>query len=139
MQGRKKQTKSFKKQCTVVVVHTTTSCYAAEELGRNPESKHQIQPEDGESRLTRDGTASRETQFSGANADREIFIFPVQLTTSRIGNLTRLILPLAIYVTSSIHTVHKSTSSDRSPTRDSSLVGLFVKAPPLKQDLGSSV
>ena len=34
----------------------------------------------------------RETKFSGANGDkREIFIFPVQLTTSRIGNLTRLI------------------------------------------------
>ena len=31
---------------------------------------------------------SRETKFSGANGDREIFIFPVQLTTSRIGNLT---------------------------------------------------
>ena len=30
---------------------------------------------------------SRETKFSGANADREIFIFPVQLTTSRTGNL----------------------------------------------------
>ena len=39
---------------------------------------------------------SRETKFSGANADSEIFIFPVQLTTSRIGNLTRLILTLAI-------------------------------------------
>ena len=34
---------------------------------------------------------SRETKFSGANADREIFIFPVQLTTSKIDNLTRLI------------------------------------------------
>ena len=30
---------------------------------------------------------SRETKFSGANGDREIFIFPVQVTTSRIGNL----------------------------------------------------
>ena len=30
------------------------------------------------------------------NKDREIFIFPVQLTTSRIDNLTRLILTLAI-------------------------------------------
>ena len=53
------------------------------------------------SRLTRDGTAepvSRD-QFSGANADREIFIFPVQLTTSRIGNHTRLIHTLAICVT----------------------------------------
>ena len=31
---------------------------------------------------------SRETKFSGANGDKEKFIFPVQLTTSRIGNLT---------------------------------------------------
>ena len=42
------------------------------------------------SRLTRDGTAgpvSRETVFSGANKDREIFLFPpVQLTTSKIGS-----------------------------------------------------
>ena len=35
---------------------------------------------------------SRETNFSGANGDREKNIFPVQLTTSRIGNLIRLIL-----------------------------------------------
>ena len=49
-------------------------------------------------RLTRDGTdePSRETRFSGANGDRATIIFPVQLTTSRIGNLTRLILTLAI-------------------------------------------
>ena len=45
---------------------------------------------------TRDGTGqpnpSRETKLSGANGDRGIIlIFPVQLTTSRIGNLTRLI------------------------------------------------
>ena len=39
---------------------------------------------------------SRETKFSGANGDREIFIFPVQLTTSRMGSLTRLILTLAM-------------------------------------------
>ena len=42
------------------------------------------------SRLTRDGTIllpnpSRDTKFSGANADREILTFPFQLTTSRIG------------------------------------------------------
>ena len=56
------------------------------------------------SRLTRDGTAEpRETKFSGANAEREIFVFPVQLTTSRIGNLTRLIHTLAICVTIHIH------------------------------------
>ena len=42
---------------------------------------------------------SRETKFSGANVDREIFIFPVQLTTSRIGSHTRLIHALAICVT----------------------------------------
>ena len=40
---------------------------------------------------------SRETNFSGANGDKEICIFPVQLTTSRIGNLTRLIHTL-LYV-----------------------------------------
>ena len=53
------------------------------------------------SRLTRDGTAepvSRSQILMGANADREIFIFPVQLTTSRIGNLTRLIHTLAVCV-----------------------------------------
>ena len=32
---------------------------------------------------------SRETKFSGANVDRDIFVFPIQLTTRRIGNLTR--------------------------------------------------
>ena len=42
---------------------------------------------------------SRETKFSGANADREMIIFPVQLKTSRIGNLTRFIHTLAICVT----------------------------------------
>ena len=52
------------------------------------------------SRLTRDGTdetVSR-NQISGANGDRKMIIFPVQLTTSRIGNLTRLIHALAILV-----------------------------------------
>ena len=53
-------------------------------------------------RLARDGTAepvSRDQFSGGANGDREIIIFPVQLTTSRIGNLTRLIHTLAICVT----------------------------------------
>ena len=36
------------------------------------------------------------------NADRQIFIFPIQLTKCKIGNLTRLIHTLAICVT--IHT-----------------------------------
>ena len=45
------------------------------------------------SRLTRGGTAESVSRdkFSGANGDREKLIFPVQLTTSRIGNLTRVI------------------------------------------------
>ena len=46
---------------------------------------------------------SREAKFSDANADREVSIFPVQLTTSRIGNLSRLIHTIAICVT--IHCV----------------------------------
>ena len=50
--------------------------------------------------LTRDGTAepvSRD-EISSANGDRGIgvFIFPVLLTTSRIGILARSILTLAI-------------------------------------------
>ena len=66
----------------------------AAELGRNPVSKHHFQP---------DGTAEPVSrhQVLSANAGRETFIFPVQLTTSRIGNLTRLIHTLAICV--SIH------------------------------------
>ena len=50
-------------------------------------------------RLKRDGTADpfRNTKFLGANGDRKILIFSVlQLTTSRIGNLTRLINTLTI-------------------------------------------
>ena len=70
---------------------------AAAELGRNPVSKHQIPPEYGDEQA---GTGLpnpfRETKLSGANATRGIFISPVQLTTSRIGNLTRLILTLAL-------------------------------------------
>ena len=71
---------------------------AAAELGRNPESKHQIQPEYGDEQMGLPNP-SRETKFSGTHGDRGIFIFPVQLTTSRIGNLTRLIHTLAICVT----------------------------------------
>ena len=57
------------------------------------------------SRLARDGrlNPSRETKFSGTHGDRGILIFPVQLTTSRIGNLTRLTHTL-LYVMTIIHT-----------------------------------
>ena len=49
------------------------------------------------SRLARDGTAepvSRD-QILRRERDREMFIFPVQLTTNRIDRLTRLIHTLA--------------------------------------------
>ena len=59
-------------------------------------------------RLTRGGTVNpfRETKLSGTYGDRGIIIFPVQLTTSRIGNLTRLIHTLlsAIQYVMTIHT-----------------------------------
>ena len=47
----------------------------------------------------------RETKFSRANGDSEIFIFPtIQLTTSRIGNLTRLIYTLLLVYVMTIYT-----------------------------------
>ena len=55
------------------------------------------------SSLTGRPNPCRETKFSGANGDREIFIFPVQLTSSRNGNLTRLIHTL-LYKVMAIHT-----------------------------------
>ena len=65
---------------------------AAAESGRNSVSKCQVQP--GVANEEADAgrpNPSRETIFSGVNGDREVFIFPVELTTSRIGNLIRLI------------------------------------------------
>ena len=58
--------------------------------GRIPHVRTRFSMSMETNRLTRDGTAdpSDETKLPGANADREILIFPVQLTTSRIGNLT---------------------------------------------------
>ena len=71
---------------------------AAAELGRNLVSKHQIQPEYGD----------EQTEFSGANADREISMFPVQLTHTRAGLATlpgRFILLLYVCVIPYIHTM----------------------------------
>ena len=80
--------------------------HAAAELERNPVSKHQIQRGLGLP------DPSRETKFSaGANADREILIFPLQLTTSKIGNLTGLIDTLAVCVTIHTTTVHPALHS----------------------------
>ena len=72
---------------------------AAAELGRNPVSKHQILPENGNeqadagrdcrNRLARPNSQAR-------TGTGEYSFFPVQLTTSRIGNLARLILTISI-------------------------------------------
>ena len=72
---------------------------AAVELGRNHVSKYHIQPEYGDmTRLTQDVTAesvSRDQIFRRERGKGNIFS-PVQLTTSRIGNLTWLILTVAV-------------------------------------------
>ena len=54
---------------------------------------------------------SREAKFSGMHGNRGILIFPVQLTTSRIGNLTRLIHTLLYVMT--IHTYMHTYSSGK--------------------------
>ena len=51
---------------------------------------------------------SRDTKFSGAYEDRGIIIFPVQLTTRRVGNHTRLVHSL-IYVM----TLHTKQNKDK--------------------------
>ena len=92
---------------------------AAAGLGRNPVSKHQIQLEYGDEQADagRDCHPSRETKFSGANADRKkMLIFSVQLTTCRTGNLTRLIHTVAICV--AIHRLwpaHNQRASQKLP------------------------
>ena len=79
---------------------------AGAEFGRNPVSKHQIQSEYGDEQADagRDGTAepvSRDQILRHARGQGNIN-FHVQLTTSRIGNLTRLIHTLLYVMT--IHT-----------------------------------
>ena len=86
---------------------------AAAELGRNPVSaRFSLSME--MSRLTRDGTAepvSRDQILRHVVRGQGMFILPVQLTTSRIGNLTLLIRTLLYVMT--IQTswlVHRTTS-----------------------------
>ena len=72
------------------------------------------------SRLTRDGTAEP-VSCSGTHGDRGILIFPVQLTTSRIGSLTRLIHALLYVMT--IHTyIHNRAIRPCHPSHSMSLV-----------------
>ena len=69
------------------------------EIGRNPVSKHQIQPEHGDEQV--DAGRDCRTRLSRPNSQArtgagKYSFSPVQLTTSRIGNLIRLILTFAI-------------------------------------------
>ena len=69
---------------------------AVSESGKNPVGKHHVYSlsvENGWAGAERDGTAEpvSQGQLLKRERDREIFIFPVQLTTDRIGNHTRLI------------------------------------------------
>ena len=91
-------------------------------------SKHHIQPAeygDEQGDAGRDyRTRLARPKLSEANEDREYSFSPVKLTTSRIGNLTRLILTLAICVT--IHTyimvtIHYSTQHGIELVTNSSL------------------
>ena len=77
---------------------------AAAELGRNPVSKDQILPEyrDEQGDAGRDCRTRLARPNSQALTRTGEYSFYVQLTTSRIGNLTRSIHTLAICVT--IHT-----------------------------------
>ena len=72
---------------------------AAAELGRNPGSMHQIQPEYGDEQA--DAGRDCRTRQARPNSQAQTWtgkysFFSVQLTTSRIGNLTRLIHALAL-------------------------------------------
>ena len=72
---------------------------AAAELGRNPVSTHQIQPVeygDEQADAGRDCRIRLSRPNSQARTRTGKLVFPVQLTTSRIGNLTRLMHTLAI-------------------------------------------
>ena len=71
---------------------------AAAELGRNPVSKHQFSLSMEMSRLTRDGTVEpvSQDQIFRRKRGQEKFISSVQLTTTRTGNLTRLMHTLPI-------------------------------------------
>ena len=73
------------------------------------------------SRLTRDGTPnpSRETKFSGAKGDREAFIFPVQLITSRIGNHTRLVHTILYMIIIDTY-IHTNGGTSNMPTHTNS-------------------
>ena len=70
---------------------------AAAEIGRNPLGKHHIQPECGDKQT--DAGRDCRTRLARPNSQArtgtgKYSFFPVQLITSRIGDLTQLILLL---------------------------------------------
>ena len=77
-------------------------------------------------RLTLDGTAEPvlRDQILRHVRDRGIFVFPVQLTTSRIGNLTRLIHTL-LYVMTTHTYIHLVPSPSETWFRGMSVGGSF--------------
>ena len=79
---------------------------AAAEIGRNPVSRHQIQPAeygDEQADVGRDGRTCLARPNSQAQTGTGNILFsPVQLTTTRIGKLARLINTLLYVMT--IHT-----------------------------------
>ena len=85
---------------------------AAAEIWENPVSKYQIKPEGWRmSRLARDGTTelvSQDQILRHERGHRNMFIFPFQLTTSRIDSLTWLIHTLLYIMT--IHTYMHTAS-----------------------------
>ena len=54
-----------------------------------------------------------ETKFSGANADRETLVLPVQLTTCRNGNLTYPVDLYPCYMCDHTYIIHRSSSSEQ--------------------------
>ena len=82
------------------------SMHAAAELGRNPVSKHQIQPEYGDEQADATRLARPNSQTRTETGEYSFFL--VQLTTSRIGNLTRLIHTL-LYVMTTHTYIHQLT------------------------------
>ena len=80
---------------------------AAAEIGRNPVSKHHIQPEYGDEQA--DAGRDCRTRLARPNSQArtetgKYSFFLLQLTTSRIGNLTRLILLLLYVMHTYVHT-----------------------------------
>ena len=94
---------------------------AAAELGRNPVSKHRIQPEYGD--LTRDGTAEsvpRDQILRHARGQGNIH-FLCSADHSRIGNLTRLI-HTKIYVMTIDTYIHTFYATRIDPPKGGSMI-----------------